>query len=151
MSRISITQATAIAIAACLTLSASAEVTVPQSCGEPAANTNIIYRDSHLQATPVTRIVPGKFWRFKLTTPNYPEEEEFQGAYAPVAYDDAIVTIKGKTGGPGDKWLHVSGTLKNSPLTVCVPDWLEAGQTVFFIVEVQGLGTLDPRGDVVNN
>jgi len=156
MSRISITLAAAIGITACLTLSASAEVPEQESCVEPPSGTgqtNIIYRDSHLQATPVTKIGKGKLWRFKLTTPPYTGEDEevdVEGAYAPAAYDDAIVTIKGKTGSATDKWLHVSGTRDDSPLIVCVPDWLREDQTVFFTVTVESLGMLDPRGDVVN-
>lgn len=160
MSRISITLATAIGITVCLTLPASGQSTDPDVCGTPSPPavgvTNILYRDSSLEVKPpVTKIGKGTKWRFHLqprsfSTEDDLSEEDIKEAFAPADYDDAIVTIKGKTGTPFDNWLHVSGTRVDSPLTVCVPDRLEEGDTVFFTVTVESVGTLDPRGDVVN-
>lgn len=103
-------------------------------------NTWIKYGDSNLSAKPVTKIGKKSLWRFKLQPDNN----------GPIDYDSAIVTITSKT--PEYAWLSVSGKrADSSDLIVCVPDGLEIGTVIEYMISVQWVGTLDPRGEVVPN
>ena len=111
-------------------------------CDEPGGGvtpTNITYSNASLSATPVTNIRLGKKWRFNLNAVG-------------TAYDDAIVTITGKTATAEESWISASGTEADSPLVICVPDdgTLAVGDQVYYSIDVQFIGMLDPRGDVVN-
>ena len=133
-------------VVAALLLSAC-ETTAPVNRPKPSADceklspetTWIKYGDSNLSAKPITKIGKKSFWRFKLQPDNN----------GPVDYDNAVVTITSKT--PQYAWLSVSGKrAESSDLIVCVPDGLELGTVVEYMISVQWVGTLDPRGVVDN-
>lgn len=103
-------------------------------------NTQVHYGNARLTATPVTKISKKRKWRFNLHPQNAP---------AWVDYSDAVVTITSKT--PTYSWLSVSGKHSDSSeLIVCVPDGLEDGTIIEYMINVQWVGTLDPRGVVDN-
>ena len=103
-------------------------------------STQIHYGNAELSATPVTKISKKRKWRFNL----HPKND-----HAWVDYSGAVVTITGKT--PQYSWLSASGKHSDSSeLIVCVPDGLEDGTIIEYMINVQWVGTLDPRGVVDN-
>lgn len=111
--------------------------------------TVIAYGDSTLAVIPISKINPNSEWRFELapiTKSGDPED-----------YRNANVNIVGKPSttmspGPND-WINVSGeksVAKDGVLTECVPATL-LNDTYEYFVEVEFVGTLDPRAKVIEN
>lgn len=115
--------------------------------------TYIAYGDSKLVVIPVSQIRNQTEWRFVLKPLTVGKSDSGND------YKDSLVTITGKRA--EDVWLDtaapgsvlVSGTYNNATdhmLTACV-NILPTPQTndhFFFIVDVQDIGTLDPRADI---
>ena len=112
--------------------------------------TAIAYGDSSLVVVPISEIRPDTEWRFKLVP--------ITKAGDPVDYRNANVKILGKPStsmppGPND-WIDVSGqksTSSDGVLIQCVPATLPIGNTYEYLVEVEFVGTLDPRANVIEN
>jgi hypothetical protein len=113
---------------------------IPNSCGSIGHTfTWIKYGDSHLGALAFSDIGRNAEWRFRLI----PDRSS-----GPNAYTDAVVTISGKT--PADAWVSVSGQHSSNPvLIICVPAALTIGAEVNYMIDVQWVGELDPRAEVV--
>ncbi len=116
------------------------EISVPNTCGSVGHTfTWIKYCDSHLGALAISKIGRDAEWRFRLIP---------DGGSGPNSYTDAIVTISGKTG--ADAWVNVSGQHSTNPvLILCVPASLTVGSDVNYMIDVQWVGELDPRAEVV--
>ena len=137
MSKKSIILLTVLGLGACETMSMMGDSPTPTTCGEPGGGitpTNVTYDEARIQATPVTKIRAGKKWKIKLNGVG-------------TSLDTAIVTITGKL--PGDTWVTAAGREADSPLFICVPDTLSVGDQIYFSINVQFVGMLDPRADVV--
>ena len=113
---------------------------VPNSCGSVGHTfTWIKYGDSHLGALATSNIGRNAEWRFRLIPDSRP---------GPTPYTDAIVTITGKT--PADSWVNISGQHSANPvLILCVPNAITVGSQVNYMIDVQWVGVLDPRAEVV--
>jgi len=120
---------------------------IPNTCGGTGHTlTWIKYGDSHLGALALSKIGRKSEWWFKLQPDN-----PGGGAYA-----DKVVTITAKpnpTPPPDNEypWLSVSGRHSDDPvLVVCVPESLELNERFDYMIEVEDVGVLDPRAEVVN-
>lgn len=113
---------------------------VPNTCGGTGHSfTWIKYGDSHLGALAYTQIGRKSEWRFRL-------QPDMKGNY-----EDKLVTISAKPGGAPQPWLSISGKFSSKKILVlCVPDTLTKGTTIDYMIEVEDVGELDPRAEVVN-
>jgi hypothetical protein len=112
--------------------------------------TGIAYGDSSLIVVPISHIRRDTEWRFRLQPIKLDSDYE--------DYEDAIVTIEGKTAEgtqPADHnaWIAASGSYRSTAaeehtLAVCVPDDAPKGTIFKYSVNVDLIGTIDPRGDV---
>lgn len=113
--------------------------------------TGIAYGDSKMVVIPVSKIRADTEWRFYLLP--------IDSLGGTTAYGDKTVKIDGKpppyTPPANDDWIDgeksydtatVSG--KSRYITVCVPSTVVKGQTWEYLVHVDTVGTLDPRGHV---
>jgi len=109
--------------------------------------TFIAYGDSKLVVIPLSDIRPDTEWRFILRPLSV-------GDVNPDVYKNALVTIKGKRFPGDDDWIEVSGTYNGTAndkhtLRECVkPPVATDGTTYTFLVNVAGVGELDPRGRI---
>lgn len=115
---------------------------IPNSCsGTGHTFTWIKYGDSHLGALKLSEIGRKSEWRFRLQPDN-------PGGGI---YSDKLVTISAKPSGPPQPWLSVSGKHSANPvLVLCVPDTLALHDVIEYMIEVEDVGMLDPRAEVVN-
>ena len=113
--------------------------------------TAVAYGDSKLLVVPLSDIRNDTEWRFILK----PLKRRTDPAGSD--YDNATVTISGK--GASDAWINtagpgnspISGTLaSDGMLTACVKNLPDTtiGSEYSYIVHVDTVGTLDPRGRV---
>ncbi len=115
--------------------------------------TYIGYGDSKLVVIPLSKIRVDTEWRFIL------KPIQLGKSVSGDDYKDKIVRITGKR--PLDAWLdtaaaggnEISGTYNGAAdhtLAACVKivPVPAVGTPVYFVVEVQDIGTLDPRADV---
>ena len=132
----------AAAISGCTSYGKLIETKVPNSCGGTGhAITWIKYGDSHIGALALTNIGRKSEWWFKLQPDN-------PGGGS---YSDKLVTISAKPGGTPQPWLDISGKHSaGSVLVLCVPDTVPVGTIIEYMIEVQDVGLLDPRAEVVN-
>lgn len=116
---------------------------LPNKCnGTGHSVTWIKYGDSHVGALAYTQIGRRAEWRF-LLQPDRPGVG---------VYDDALVTITAKPTGASQPWLSISGRYSDGTgLVLCVPDSLVVGTTIDYMIEVENVGKLDPRAEVVPN
>lgn len=118
-------------------------------CGDVSGFTltAIAYGDSSLVVVPISKIRPDTEWRFELAPITKPSDT--------VDYRNANVKIIGKpsTAMPGQNdWINVGGQKgTDGTLTECVPATLPIGNTYEYFVEVEFVGTLDPRANVIEN
>jgi len=112
---------------------------LPNTCSSTGWTlTTIHYGDSYLAVIPISEIVDGAEWRFVLA----PEDNATHG--------NAIVKVRGKTS--AEAWFDEEEGTANTDgsIKVCIDSGsLSAGDTVFYDVEVDGVGELDPRGVVI--
>lgn len=98
---------------------------------------NVHYGDSEIRVTPVkVRVKRGSRIRFELKP---------KGSH----HRDTVVTIKAKDPDTG-AWIDISGNARDNVdrLDVCVP--VDQAKGVYeYWVEVDGVGKLDPRADVI--
>ncbi len=116
--------------------------------------TGIAYGDSKLMVIPISKIRANTEWRFYLLP-----IDSLGGA---TAYGDAMVTIDGKPAPyvppnppANDDWLKVEGTYNLATvsgrahyISLCVDADVVPGQQWQFLVDVDTIGHLDPRGHV---
>jgi hypothetical protein len=110
-------------------------------CTADKKDVSISYGDSHLKADAKTNIKPDGALVFNL------KPDKAKGPNG-LDYSGVTVTLRGKD----DKsaWIAATGTASanSDKLIVCVPD-NQAEDTYSYLVEVVGVGTLDPRVVVV--
>lgn len=122
-------------------------------CGDVTGYTytGIAYGDSKMVVIPVSRIRQDSEWRFYLLP--------IDSLGGTTAYGDKIVKIDGKpapyTPPANDDWLKAEGTYNSAAvsgrsryITACVPSSVVKGQYWEFLVNVDTVGELDPRGHV---
>ena len=115
--------------------------------------TYIAYGDSKLVVIPLSKITENTEWRFIL------KPIQLGKSVSGEDYKDKTVRITGKR--PLDAWIdtaaaggnQISGTYNDDAshtLTACLNNAAvpAKGSAVYFVVEVQDIGTLDPRADV---
>jgi hypothetical protein len=107
--------------------------------GQPV---NIHYGDSQIKVTPpLYKVHKNKYLKFKLIADNQP---------GPGGLDYATVTVSVKSKNPlTNQWINVSGTeADQGTLSACMPTTQPEG-VVEYLVEVQHVGKLDPRAEVI--
>jgi hypothetical protein len=114
--------------------------------------TGIVYGDSKLIVVPVSKIHANTEWRFRL------QPIKLDSDPADVNYNNVNVEIRGKPASlplPPDHnaWIAASGSYNSTAaeehtLAVCVPEAAPIGTIYEYLVEVDFVGTIDPRGDV---
>lgn len=114
--------------------------------------TGIGYGDSKLVVVPISRLHAGTEWRFRLQPIRLDSDPEG------VNYRNVNVTIEGKPAGDPptmdhNGWISASGSYKSTAaaahtFAVCVPADVPIGTIYEYLVEVDLVGTIDPRGDV---
>lgn len=114
---------------------------IPNTCdGTGHSLTWVKYGDSHVGALALTDIGRKSEWRFKLQ-PDSPGS----GVYA-----NTLVTIKLKDSTDPTPWLDLSGKQVDGDfLVVCVPETLALNEVIEYMISVEDVGQLDPRGVVV--
>jgi hypothetical protein len=124
--------------------SASYKVKNLDKCGEGGTWVNVRYGDSQLKVKSKIKVQKGSGIEFRLK----PDKKQSD----PVDYENVKVTISGKTkdenGNPITKnnWINVAGNAKDDgTLAVCAD--VDIGDYEY-LVEVEGVGTLDPRVNV---
>ena len=114
-------------------------------CEDAGTWVKVHYGDSQLKVKPKVHLKKGWAWEFRLK----PKIK----ATDPVDYNKMKVTIKGKAKDPDASWIDISGTFEDSggSLILCVdPEQDQELQTYEYYVNVEEVGTLDPRADVEN-
>lgn len=132
----------ALALSGCVQYGKLVSMSVPNTCdGTGHSLTWIKYGDSHVGALALTKIGRKSEWRFKLQPDN-----PGGGVYA-----NAVVRIKLKDTTDPTPWLDLSGKqVDNDFLVVCVPETLAKGDVIEYMITVDDVGQLDPRGVVDN-
>ena len=124
------------------------------ACGKEVVgytHTVVLYTDSKLAVIPISKIRPDTEWRFYLAP------KLLRKADTGDRYEDNVVTITGKRA--QDSWINtagegggaITGTFQaDRILTGCVniPTNTPDGTEYYYIVEVDEIGVLDPRGRV---
>jgi hypothetical protein len=104
-------------------------------------NTTVHYGDSMLKVTPVSEVRIGSELRLVLT----PRIEKGD----PANYDESRVTVTPESGSPS--WFRASGNKEEKRfLSICIEDDVKPGDVIKYLVEVENVGTLDPRARVIN-
>ena len=119
-------------------------------CGGTAVGytaTVVAYGESSLIVVPVSKIKEDTEWRFILRP---------LGNNA--ALENATVTISGKTTPGNNAWIDTAGTgpgdaiqgsfSADGTLAACVKPPVSTPAQYWYIVNVEGVGTLDPRADI---
>lgn len=113
------------------------------SCSKGGSYVNVHYGDSQLKVKPIANVNRGGAFEFRLK-PKKPKGKEKD-------YDNALVTIDGKTGPDGldASWIKADNAdnRKKRNLVICVPPGIDRG-IYYYSVKVEKLGVLDPRADV---
>ena len=115
---------------------------------EGYTGTIIAYGDSKLVVIPLSDIRENTEWRFILRPLNIGTVDP------PINFNNALVTIKGKRFPGDDDWIEVSGTYAGTAndkhtLRECVkPPVTDEGTDYTFLVNVEGIGELDPRARI---
>lgn len=116
--------------------------------------TGIVYGESHLVVIPLSKIRAGTEWRFYLLPTDRP-----RGSSAS-ALSMRTVTVDGKPAGPApppgaNQWIFTAGDFSGGMpagnvryISQCVPATLNEGDEFQYLVDVEGIGTLDPRARV---
>ena len=111
-----------------------------------ATTTNVFYGDGELRITPISKIKANSEFRFKLK----PDSKKTDT----INYAKVEVTIKYKADeSESAKWIDVKGTsadAEDSTLIACVPKDAKVGDVYKFFIDVQEVGKLDPRAEVIN-
>ena len=116
----------------------------PNACGSTGYTYALVtYGDSHIAGLPLSTVHAGA---------------EFRLVLKPISFDsgqlsdleDRTVKITGKSAGPGDDWLSGSGTGADETIVICVPDDTEPGD-YSYLINIDGIGTLDPRVHVIGH
>lgn len=121
-------------LAACATPGKFSESrSISAECPGGSAFVNVDYGDSFLKVNAVANTQLGGALEFRLR--GLP------------GYEDHLVTISGKA--PKDNWISASGSEsgRDNKLIVCVPPDLDP-DSYYYLVQVEDVGTLDPRVDV---
>lgn len=111
---------------------------VPNTCSTTGWTiTTVHYGDSYLVVIPLSEIVEDGEWRFVLDPQDDP------------AYENATVRVRGKT--PADAWfVEETGTFSgDGHIKLCINNQVSVGDIVQFDVDIDGVGTLDPRARVI--
>ena len=116
----------------------------PNTCGTTGWTvTAIHYGDSRIVVLPVSEVVKNAEFRFVLV----PARESTDT----IDYRDVTVKVKGKP--PNDTWFDEtagSASSGDGTIRVCVDGAsLEPGDEIKYLVEVDGVGVLDPRATVI--
>jgi len=143
-------------LAGCVNGRFNSKVIPSAACGSNVDGytvTYIGYGDSKLVIIPLSKIRLDTEWRFIL------KPIQLGKSVSGDDYKDKIVKITGKR--PADAWIdtaaaggnQISGTYNGSvdhTLSACVKilPVPAVGTPVYFVVDVQDIGTLDPRADV---
>jgi len=103
---------------------------------------NIHYGDSQLKVTPpLYKVHKNKFLKFKLIADNV-------AGPGGLDYGAVTVTVRSKDS-KTNQWINTSGSEnKGAVLTVCMPADQPLG-VVEYLVDVDKVGTLDPRAEVI--
>lgn len=131
----------ALVLGACATpgqYSASAQYST--ECTAGGTFVNVQYGDSQLKVHPIANVHRGAALEFRLK-PNRRRSDA-------VNYENVQVRIKGAKSPPAE-WIDEEGSYTDSDgaLVACVPEDVDA-DTYYYMIEVEGVGTLDPRADV---
>jgi hypothetical protein len=115
----------------------------PLGCPVFAPNVQVRYGDSSIEVNALKKVKPGCRLVFQLLP---------DSARGPdgLDYDNVKVTIKGKEGADGAHWINFSETAANTSkrkYSATTPPDQEEG-IYYYLVEVEKVGTLDPRVDV---
>lgn len=117
----------------------SSSTVVSSSCPKGTTKVHVKYGDSYLDVNPQAKTKANAALQFVL------DPKSTRGPNG-LNYDDVTVTIKGKNADAS--WISESGKASEGrDLIVCVPP-AQAEGTYFYLVEVEQVGTLDPRADV---
>ena len=119
---------------------------LPNTCGTTGWTlTAIYYGDSRIAVIPVSEVVKDAEFRFILT----PDGKNANNR----AYSDMTVKVRGKP--PHDGWFEEQEGKANEgdgTIRVCIDGpaaQLAAGSEIYYIVEVEEVGILDPRAKVI--
>jgi hypothetical protein len=118
------------------------KINAPNTCGTTGWTvTTIHYGDSHIVVLPLSKVVKDAEFRFKLV-PTGPHRDNYQG-----------VTVKVRGKRAEDSWFEEAEGKANVDkgfIRVCVDGTsLDIGDDFFYIVEVEGVGILDPRARII--
>lgn len=107
---------------------------ISTACPTGSTFVNILYGDSYLKVVaPKANVKRNSAFELRLRP-----SPGFEGKQ---------VTIKGKTA--NDSWLDKHSKNADGKLLICVPPDQALGQ-YYYLVQVEDVGTLDPRADVTN-
>lgn len=117
---------------------------LPNTCGTTGWTlTAIKYGDSHIVVIPVSEVVKDSEFRFVLV-PNIEDGDTSD-------YEGVTVKVRGKP--PHDVWFEEAEGKANSgdgTIRVCMDGTtLVADDEVFYVVEIENVGILDPRAKVI--
>ena len=120
------------------------KISAPNTCGTTGWTvTTIHYGDSHIAVLPLSQVVKGAEFRFKLI-PTGPNSDNYQG-----------VTVKVRGKRAEDSWFEESegkANVDKGYIRVCVDGTsLDVGDDFFYIVEVESVGILDPRATIITH
>jgi len=117
---------------------------VPNTCSTTGWTlTAIHYGDSRIVVIPVSEVVKDAEFRFVLV----PASERTDSK----DYSDVAVKVRGKP--PHDVWFEQEegkANLGDGTIRVCIDGTtLVEGDEISYVVEVEGVGVLDPRAEVI--
>jgi hypothetical protein len=124
----------AVTLTACATPGKySASRSISTQCADGSTFVNVDFGDSNVKVNPVANVKRNAALEFRLR--------------AGQGYEDKLVTIRGKAAKDG--WISASGSDdgRDNKLIVCVPSEQAEG-TYYYLVQVEDVGTLDPRANV---
>ena len=130
--------------AGCATDGEFIKIDEPNTCNSTGWTlTTILYGDSHIVVIPVSEVVKGAEFRFILVPTKVSTDSR--------DYSDVTVKVKGKR--PQDAWFvekEGKANLGDGTIRVCMDGTtLDTGDEIFYIVEVEDVGILDPRAKVI--
>lgn len=146
MNRATLTILVAAFLCGCADGQFRAKAMTTPDCGQIKGFTASIihYGDSRIFVIPISKIKAGSEFRFILAP-------KLRSKTDATDYRQTEVTVHGKRD-PEDLWFTPkTGKYSDSPtIVVCVPDPIPGGLSQYqYIVEVDGVGMLDPRADII--
>ena len=120
------------------------KINEPNTCGTTGWTlTAVHYGDSRIVVIPVSEVVKDAEFRLVLV----PASEKTDST----DYKDVTVKVRGKP--PHDTWFEeeeAKASEGDGTIRVCIDGpMLDVGNEIFYIVEVEGVGILDPRATII--